>query len=75
MHLQGKGVPDVNTRLMIRKIWSALNIPVFGLVDADPHGMIIVNLKNFKEKNYVVVVCVTYGTLSLHTQIRTDSFI
>lgn len=35
---QGKGVPDVNSRLMVRKLWDALHIPVFALVDADPHG-------------------------------------
>lgn len=35
---QGKGVPDVNSRLMVRKLWDTLHIPVFALVDADPHG-------------------------------------
>lgn len=36
--LQGKGVPDVNSRLMVRKLWDVLHIPIFALVDADPHG-------------------------------------
>nr|XP_020466398.1 meiotic recombination protein SPO11 isoform X2 [Monopterus albus] len=36
---QGKGVPDVNSRLMVRKLWDTLHIPVFALVDADPHGI------------------------------------
>nr|XP_020466399.1 meiotic recombination protein SPO11 isoform X3 [Monopterus albus] len=35
----GKGVPDVNSRLMVRKLWDTLHIPVFALVDADPHGI------------------------------------
>lgn len=35
---QGKGVPDVNSRLMVRKLWDTLHIPTFALVDADPHG-------------------------------------
>ncbi|XP_072370625.1 meiotic recombination protein SPO11 isoform X3 [Scyliorhinus torazame] len=35
----GKGVPDLNTRLMVRKLWDMLHIPVFALMDADPHGI------------------------------------
>ncbi|KAJ8016224.1 hypothetical protein DPEC_G00004970 [Dallia pectoralis] len=37
--ITGKGVPDVNSRLMVRKLWDTLRIPVFALVDADPHGI------------------------------------
>ncbi|XP_046897163.1 meiotic recombination protein SPO11 isoform X5 [Hypomesus transpacificus] len=37
--ITGKGVPDVNSRLMVRKIWDSLHIPIFALVDADPHGI------------------------------------
>nr|XP_020466400.1 meiotic recombination protein SPO11 isoform X4 [Monopterus albus] len=37
--ITGKGVPDVNSRLMVRKLWDTLHIPVFALVDADPHGL------------------------------------
>jgi len=40
---QGKGFPDVNTRMMVRCLWSTLQIPILALVDADPHG----NLKRF----------------------------
>lgn len=36
--IEGKGVPDVNSRLMVRKLWETLRIPIFALVDADPHG-------------------------------------
>uniref|UniRef100_A0A674F0S9 DNA topoisomerase (ATP-hydrolyzing) n=1 Tax=Salmo trutta TaxID=8032 RepID=A0A674F0S9_SALTR len=35
----GKGVPDVNSRLMVRKLWDTLHIPIFALVDADPYGI------------------------------------
>ncbi|XP_051961750.1 meiotic recombination protein SPO11 [Xyrauchen texanus] len=37
--ITGKGMPDVNSRLMVRKLWDTLHIPVFALVDADPHGI------------------------------------
>ncbi|XP_060750445.1 meiotic recombination protein SPO11 isoform X2 [Tachysurus vachellii] len=37
--ITGKGVPDVNSRLMVKKLWDTLHIPVFALVDADPHGI------------------------------------
>ncbi|XP_017264971.1 meiotic recombination protein SPO11 [Kryptolebias marmoratus] len=37
--ITGKGVPDVNSRLMVRKLWDALHVPIFALVDADPHGI------------------------------------
>ncbi|XP_078490434.1 meiotic recombination protein SPO11 [Ciona intestinalis] len=43
----GKGVPDVNTRILIRKIWNELEIPVFGLMDADPHGIEIMCVYRF----------------------------
>ncbi|XP_006881722.1 PREDICTED: meiotic recombination protein SPO11 isoform X1 [Elephantulus edwardii] len=35
----GKGVPDLNTRLLVRKLWDSFHIPPFTLVDADPHGI------------------------------------
>ncbi|CAB1336189.1 unnamed protein product [Coregonus sp. 'balchen'] len=37
--ITGKGVPDVNSRLMVRKLWDTLHIPIFALVDADPYGI------------------------------------
>ncbi|XP_059834708.1 meiotic recombination protein SPO11 isoform X2 [Hypanus sabinus] len=37
--ITGKGVPDLSTRLMVRKLWDTLQIPIFALVDADPHGI------------------------------------
>ncbi|XP_030389260.1 meiotic recombination protein SPO11 isoform X4 [Gopherus evgoodei] len=35
----GKGVPDLNTRLLVRKLWDTCHIPIFTLMDADPHGI------------------------------------
>lgn len=35
----GKGFPDANTRQIVRKLWDTLQIPVMGLVDADPYGV------------------------------------
>ncbi|XP_072270330.1 meiotic recombination protein SPO11 isoform X3 [Pyxicephalus adspersus] len=35
----GKGIPDLNTRLFVRKLWDTFQIPIFTLVDGDPHGI------------------------------------
>ena len=35
----GKGVPDLNTRQFVRRLWEELGVPVFALVDADPFGI------------------------------------
>ncbi len=35
----GKGQPDVATRLFLKMIKTALNIPILGLFDSDPHGL------------------------------------
>ncbi|CAH2303074.1 meiotic recombination SPO11 isoform X1 [Pelobates cultripes] len=37
--ITGKGFPDVNTRRLTRKLWDHFHIPIFTLVDADPHGI------------------------------------
>ncbi|KAM5135860.1 meiotic recombination protein SPO11 [Mantella aurantiaca] len=37
--ITGKGVPDLNTRLFVRKVWDTFQIPIFTLVDGDPHGI------------------------------------
>ncbi|XP_077060841.1 meiotic recombination protein SPO11 isoform X2 [Siphateles boraxobius] len=50
--ITGKGMPDVNSRLMVRKLWDTLHVPVFALVDADPHG--------------IEIMCIyKYGSLSM----------
>lgn len=44
---QGKGFPDINTRLMLRRIWEELQLPIFALMDADPHGIEIMCVYRF----------------------------
>ena len=33
----------MNTRLLIKKLWDTFHIPVFTLVDADPHGNLLLD--------------------------------
>ncbi|XP_034446261.1 meiotic recombination protein SPO11 isoform X2 [Hippoglossus hippoglossus] len=59
--ITGKGVPDVNSRLMVRKLWDTLHIPTFALVDADPHGIEIMCIYKYGSvvvSLYVTGVCV-----------------
>lgn len=49
--LTGKGFPDINTRLMVRKLWDALHIPTLALVDADPHGMEILMVYKYGSRS------------------------
>ncbi|NXE72386.1 SPO11 protein, partial [Cochlearius cochlearius] len=37
--ITGRGIPDLNTRLLVRKLWDTFQIPIFTLMDADPHGI------------------------------------
>lgn len=37
--LQAKGYPDVSTRLLLKKISDWTHVPIYGLMDADPHGI------------------------------------
>ncbi|XP_059469188.1 meiotic recombination protein SPO11 [Neocloeon triangulifer] len=37
--ITGKGYPDLSTRLLVKMIWDKLKLPIFILVDADPHGI------------------------------------
>ncbi|NXP13768.1 SPO11 protein, partial [Thinocorus orbignyianus] len=37
--ITGRGVPDLNTRLLVRKLWDTFQLPIFTLMDADPHGV------------------------------------
>ncbi|KAG5874724.1 hypothetical protein JTB14_037240 [Gonioctena quinquepunctata] len=44
--ITGKGFPDLNTQLFLKKLWVVMTIPIFILVDADPHGInIMLNYK------------------------------
>ncbi len=40
---QGRGQPDVATRLFLKKL-SGLGIPILGLFDADPYGVEILSV-------------------------------
>jgi len=57
---QGKGMPDVNSRLMVRKLWDTLHVPVFALVDADPHGT---NTHTFINHAYIMLLIQEWGIL------------
>ncbi|KAK7878666.1 hypothetical protein WMY93_030502 [Mugilogobius chulae] len=48
--ITGKGVPDVNSRLMVRKLWDTLHAPIFALVDADPYGIEIMCIYKYGSK-------------------------
>lgn len=37
--ITGKGYPDVNTRVLLKKIVTILKLPVYLIADADPHGI------------------------------------
>ncbi|XP_026469329.1 meiotic recombination protein SPO11-like [Ctenocephalides felis] len=37
--ITGKGFPDVSTRVMVKRLCKDLQIPIYALVDADPHGI------------------------------------
>ncbi|XP_007949700.1 meiotic recombination protein SPO11 [Orycteropus afer afer] len=47
----GKGVPDLNTRLLVKKLWDLFHLPLFTLVDADPHGMEIMCIYKYGSKS------------------------
>lgn len=44
---QGKGYPDVNTRLFLRRLWDELQLPPLALVDADPSGISILSVYRY----------------------------
>ncbi|TRY60858.1 hypothetical protein DNTS_035129, partial [Danionella cerebrum] len=49
--ITGKGVPDVNSRLMVRKLRDTLQIPVFALVDSDPYGIEIMCIYKYGSRS------------------------
>ncbi|KAK7099981.1 meiotic recombination protein SPO11-like isoform X1 [Littorina saxatilis] len=49
--ITGKGYPDVGTRLLVRKIWEQFKMPVFALVDGDPHGIEVMLVYKYGSKN------------------------
>ncbi|XP_077314620.1 meiotic recombination protein SPO11 isoform X2 [Lithobates pipiens] len=60
--ITGKGVPDLNTRLFVRKLWDTFQIPIFTLVDGDPHG--------------IEIMCIyKYGSVVIHPRTSLDPII
>lgn len=49
--ITGKGFPDLNTRLFVKKLSDSLEIPVLAMVDADPHGIEIMCVYRFGSKS------------------------
>jgi len=49
--MTAKGQPDVASRLFLVKVKNTLNIPVLGLVDADPYGLKILSVYMSGSKN------------------------
>ncbi|KAK3803868.1 hypothetical protein RRG08_029460 [Elysia crispata] len=45
--ITGKGFPDNGTRLLLRLLWINYYLPIFVLVDADPHGIEIMAVYKF----------------------------
>uniref|UniRef100_A0A182PJD5 DNA topoisomerase (ATP-hydrolyzing) n=1 Tax=Anopheles epiroticus TaxID=199890 RepID=A0A182PJD5_9DIPT len=37
--ITAKGYPDVSTRLLLKKVSERTNVPIYALMDADPHGI------------------------------------
>ncbi|XP_045159068.2 meiotic recombination protein SPO11-like [Mercenaria mercenaria] len=48
--ITGKGFPDINTRMLLKKLWDNFSIPILVLVDADPHGIEIMTVYKFGSK-------------------------
>ncbi|KAL5015911.1 hypothetical protein ScPMuIL_005500 [Solemya velum] len=47
----GKGFPDINTRMLVRKLWESFQMPVLVLVDADPHGIEIMTVYKYGSRS------------------------
>ncbi|XP_045470352.1 uncharacterized protein LOC123677713 isoform X2 [Harmonia axyridis] len=45
--ITGKGFPDLNTQLFLRKLWMVMSIPILIFTDADPHGVNIMMTYRF----------------------------
>lgn len=49
--MQGKGYPDHATRRLLSLLSRSSRVPVFCLVDADPHGLDIASVYKFGSRN------------------------
>ena len=59
--ITAKGQPDVATRMFLKRLKTELNLPVLGLVDADPYGLKILSVYMSGSKN------MSYDSSSLTT--------
>ncbi|KAH9504116.1 endodeoxyribonuclease [Bulinus truncatus] len=51
--ITGKGFPDNATRMLLQEIYISHRLPIFILVDADPHGIEIMAVYKYGSKNQV----------------------
>ena len=47
----GKGFPDINTRMLLNRIWNDFQVPCFILVDADAYGIEIMCVFKFGSRS------------------------
>lgn len=57
---KGKGFPDNGTRLLLKQLWSTFKLPIFLLVDADPHGIEIMAVYKYGSKVQHLFVMFSY---------------
>ncbi|KAK9510505.1 hypothetical protein O3M35_005278 [Rhynocoris fuscipes] len=49
--ITGKGVPDMNTRVLVKCLHERLSLPIFMIADADPYGIEIMSIYRFGSMN------------------------
>lgn len=56
---QGKGYPDINTRLFVKQLSCKLKIQILTLVDANPFGIEIMCIYRYGSnvRNYLIIKC------------------
>ncbi|KAK6036810.1 hypothetical protein COOONC_25685, partial [Cooperia oncophora] len=57
--IQGKGYPDICTRKVLRWLVEKLNVPIYGLFDSDPHGILMLDTLSIE-----IMLTFKYGSLS-----------
>ncbi|XP_041358790.1 meiotic recombination protein SPO11-like isoform X2 [Gigantopelta aegis] len=55
--ITGKGFPDMGTRMLLRALRDRFQLPMFALVDADPHGVEIMAVYKFGSKAQAAENC------------------
>ncbi|XP_040132477.1 meiotic recombination protein SPO11 isoform X5 [Ictidomys tridecemlineatus] len=68
----GKGVPDLNTRLLVKKLWDSFHIPVFTLVDADPHGIEIMCIYKYGSRMEIMAESKMKAEIQALTSLSSD---